>query len=156
VLVPDPDDSNAVTVPSVVLFQENGSVVVGIEAKKAFESADRVVSFAKRDMGKVMRDEDGHVVKDSAGNDKLFTYLVGGKKYTPHQISAFVFSQLKHNAEKELRLDDGGVSDVVITCPAYFGEEEIRATKLAGEMAGLNVLQVIAEPTAAAIFYYTE
>ncbi|MDR3264863.1 MAG: Hsp70 family protein [Synergistaceae bacterium] len=156
VIVPDPDDSNIATLPSVVLFEENGSVVVGVEAKKAFESGDRLVSFAKRDIGRALRDEDGNVVKDSEKNDKLFTYLVGGKEYTPHQISAYVLSQLKHNAERMLNLDDGGVKDVVITCPAYFGDNEIRATKLAGEIAGLNVLQVIAEPTAAAIFYYTE
>jgi actin-like ATPase involved in cell morphogenesis len=144
VVLPDPRVANIFTVPSVVLFENDGSVIVGTHAKQAFDVADMIVAFAKRDIGKA--ESDG----------KLVTYNIAGKEYTPHYISGQVLKQLKSNAEKVLNLPDGGVKDVVITVPAYFGANEIKATKLAGEIAGLNVMQVISEPTAAAIFYYTD
>ena len=121
------------TTPSVVAFQKDGSRLVGQVAKRqAVANADRTVSSIKRHMG-----ED---------------YKVGidGKDYTPQEISAMILSKLKKDAESYL---GGTVTDAVITCPAYFSDSQRQATKDAGKIAGLNVLRIINEPTAAALSY---
>jgi len=126
------DDSN--TVASVVFFENANNVVVGQAAKENIETdGDRVVQFVKREIGK----PDNRV------------YEFDGKTYTPVEISALILTRLKNLVEGQ----GGKIEDVVITVPAYFGLEERSATKQAGELAGLNVLSLINEPTAAALSY---
>ena len=126
------DDSN--TVASVVFFENENNVVVGQAAKENIETdGDRVVQFVKREIGK----------RDTR------TYEFDGKTYTPVEISALILTRLKNLVESQ----GGTIEDVVITVPAYFGLEERSATRQAGELAGLNVLSLINEPTAAALSY---
>jgi len=126
------DDSN--TVASVVFFENENNVVVGQAAKENVETdGDRVVQFVKREIGK----------RDTR------IYEFDGKTYTPVEISALILTRLKHLVEAQ----GGTIDDVVITVPAYFGLEERSATRQAGELAGLNVLSLINEPTAAALSY---
>jgi len=121
------------TTPSVVGFQKDGTRLVGQVAKRqAVANADRTVSSIKRHMG-----EDYKVTIDD-------------KKYTPQEISAMILTKLKKDAESYL---GGEVTDAVITCPAYFNDSQRQATKDAGKIAGLNVLRIINEPTAAALSY---
>ncbi len=121
------------TTPSVVAFQKDGSRVVGQVAKRqAVANPDKTVISIKRKMGsdyKVKIDE---------------------KSYSPQEISAMILSKLKADAEAYL---GGKVTDAVITCPAYFTDAQRQATKDAGKIAGLNVLRIINEPTAAALSY---
>ena len=121
------------TTPSVVAFQKDGERLVGQVAKRqAVSNAGRTVSSIKRHMG---------------SNYKVD---IDGKTYTPQEISAMVLSKLKKDAEAYL---GGTVTDAVITCPAYFTDSQRQATKDAGKIAGLNVLRIINEPTAAALSY---
>jgi len=119
--------------PSVILF-ENDDVIVGNYAKQAaVVYPEQVVEFVKRHMGET---------------DYKFSYK--GKDYTPEQLSGFILAKLKHDAE--LRLGEP-VEQAVITVPAYFNDLQRRATIKAGEFAGLRVLEIINEPTAAAFAY---
>ena len=121
------------TTPSVVGFQKDGSRLVGQVAKRqAVANADRTIASIKRHMG-----EDYKVAIDD-------------KKFTPQEISAMILSKLKKDAESYLGTT---VTDAVITCPAYFNDSQRQATKDAGKIAGLNVLRIINEPTAAALSY---
>ncbi|MBQ6922328.1 MAG: molecular chaperone DnaK [Clostridia bacterium] len=121
------------TTPSVVGFQKDGERLVGQVAKRqAVSNPDRTVSSIKRHMG---------------SNYKV---AIDGKDYTPQEISAMILSKLKKDAEAYL---GGTVTDAVITCPAYFTDSQRQATKDAGKIAGLNVLRIINEPTAAALSY---
>ena len=121
------------TTPSVVAFQKDGSRLVGQVAKRqAVANADRTVSSIKRHMG------------------ENYKVDIDGKGYTPQEISAMILSKLKKDAESYL---GGPVTDAVITCPAYFSDSQRQATKDAGKIAGLNVLRIINEPTAAALSY---
>jgi len=121
------------TTPSVVAFAKNGEVLVGEVAKRqAVTNIDRTVRSVKRHMG------------------TNWTVDIDGKSYTPQEISARTLMKLKRDAEAYL---GENVTDAVITVPAYFSEAERQATKEAGEIAGLNVLRIINEPTAAALAY---
>ena len=121
------------TTPSVVGFQKDGQRLVGQIAKRqAVANADRTVVSIKRHMGSDYKVE------------------IDGKKYSPQEISAMILSKLKKDAESYL---GSTVTDAVITCPAYFTDSQRQATKDAGKIAGLNVLRVINEPTAAALAY---
>ena len=121
------------TTPSVVAFAKNGDVLVGEIAKRqAVTNVDRTIRSVKRHMG------------------TDWTTEIDGKKYTPQEISARILMKLKRDAESYLGED---VTDAVITVPAYFDDAERQATKEAGEIAGLNVLRIINEPTAAALAY---
>lgn len=121
------------TTPSVVAFSKGGDVLVGEIAKRqAVTNVDRTISSVKRHMG------------------TDWTKEVDGKSYTPQEISARILSKLKHDAESYL---GEPVTDAVITVPAYFNDAERQATKDAGQIAGLNVLRIINEPTAAALAY---
>ncbi|TXK18989.1 molecular chaperone DnaK [Homoserinibacter sp. GY 40078] len=121
------------TTPSVVAFTKDGEVLVGETAKRqAVTNVDRTISSVKRHMGTDWKKE------------------IDGKKYTPQEISARILQKLKRDAEQYLGED---VTDAVITVPAYFNDAERQATKEAGEIAGLNVLRIINEPTAAALAY---
>ena len=121
------------TTPSVVAFTKDGDVLVGETAKRqAVTNVDRTISSVKRHMG------------------TSWTTSIEGKAYTPQEISARILGKLKRDAEQYL---GDTVSDAVITVPAYFNDAERQATKDAGEIAGLNVLRIINEPTAAALAY---
>ncbi|MEO5535076.1 MAG: molecular chaperone DnaK [Pseudolysinimonas sp.] len=121
------------TTPSVVAFTKDGEVLVGETAKRqAVTNVDRTISSVKRHMGTDWKTD------------------IDGKKYTPQEISARILAKLKRDAEQYLGED---VTDAVITVPAYFNDAERQATKEAGEVAGLNVLRIINEPTAAALAY---
>ncbi len=126
------DDSNMVA--SVVFFENENNVVVGQAAKENIETdGERVVQFVKREIGKP--------------NGRTYTF--DGKTYTPVEISALILTRLKNLVESQ----GNEIENVVITVPAYFGLEERSATKQAGELAGLRVLSLINEPTAAALSY---
>ena len=121
------------TTPSVVAFTKDDNVLVGETAKRqAVTNVDRTVSSVKRHMGTDWK------------------FKVEDKQYTPQEISARILMKLKRDAETYL---GESVSDAVITVPAYFNDAERQATKEAGEIAGLNVLRIINEPTAAALAY---
>ena len=121
------------TTPSVVAFTKDGEVLVGETAKRqAVTNVDRTIASVKRHMGTDWKVE------------------IDGKKYTPQEISARILGKLKRDAEQYL---GDTVTDAVITVPAYFNDAERQATKEAGEIAGLNVLRIINEPTAAALAY---
>ena len=121
------------TTPSVVAFAKNGEVLVGEVAKRqAVTNVDRTVRSVKRHMG------------------TTWTVDIDGKHYTAQEISARTLGKLKRDAEAYL---GENVTDAVITVPAYFSDAERQATKEAGEIAGLNVLRIINEPTAAALAY---
>ena len=121
------------TTPSVVGFQKDGQRLVGQIAKRqAVANADRTVVSIKRHMGSDYKVD------------------IDGKKYSPQEISAMILSKLKKDAESYI---GSAVTDAVITCPAYFTDSQRQATKDAGKIAGLNVLRVINEPTAAALAY---
>ncbi|MFI6207431.1 molecular chaperone DnaK [Streptomyces sp. NPDC051041] len=124
------------TTPSVVAFAKNGEVLVGEVAKRqAVTNVDRTIRSVKRHMG-----TDWKIALD-------------GKDFNPQQISAFILQKLKRDAEAYL---GEKVTDAVITVPAYFNDAERQATKEAGEIAGLNVLRIVNEPTAAALAYGLE
>ena len=121
------------TTPSVVAFQKDGERLVGQVAKRqAVSNPDRTVASIKRHMG------------------ENYKVAIDGKDYTPQEISAMVLTKLKKDAESYL---GGTVTDAVITVPAYFSDSQRQATKDAGKIAGLNVLRIINEPTAAALSY---
>ena len=121
------------TTPSVVAFAKNGEVLVGEVAKRqAVTNPDRTIRSVKRHMG------------------TSWSVDIDGKKYTPQEISARTLMKLKRDAESYL---GDSVTDAVITVPAYFNDAQRQATKEAGEIAGLNVLRIINEPTAAALAY---
>ncbi len=121
------------TTPSVVGFQKDGERLVGQVAKRqAVANADRTVISIKRHMG------------------SDYKVNIDGKQYSPQEISAMILSKLKKDAEAYI---GEPVKDAVITCPAYFTDSQRQATKDAGKIAGLNVLRVINEPTAAALAY---
>ncbi len=121
------------TTPSVVAYTKDGEILVGETAKRqAVTNVERTISSVKRHMG------------------TDWTMEVDDKKYTPQEISARILAKLKRDAEQYL---GESVTDAVITVPAYFNDAERQATKEAGEVAGLNVLRIINEPTAAALAY---
>ncbi|MFI6356332.1 molecular chaperone DnaK [Streptomyces sp. NPDC050743] len=126
------------TTPSVVAFAKNGEVLVGEVAKRqAVTNVDRTARSVKRHMG-------DHGWRFPEHGD------IDGKRYTAQEISARVLQKLKRDAEAHLGED---VTDAVVTVPAYFDDAQRQATKEAGEIAGLNVLRIINEPTAAALAY---
>jgi molecular chaperone DnaK len=121
------------TTPSVVAFTKDGEVLVGETAKRqAVTNVDRTIASVKRHMGTDWKVD------------------IDGKKYTAQEISARILAKLKRDAEQYL---GEPVTDAVVTVPAYFNDAERQATKEAGEIAGLNVLRIINEPTAAALAY---
>jgi molecular chaperone DnaK len=129
-----PNAEGARTTPSIVAFSKTGEVLVGEVAKRqAITNPDRTFRSIKRHMGTSWTSED-----------------IDGKKYSPQEISARILMKLKRDAESYLGTT---VTDAVITVPAYFNDAERTATKEAGAIAGLNVLRIINEPTAAALAY---
>src|SRR5947199_5817117 len=129
-----PNAEGARTTPSVVGFSKSGEVLVGEVAKRqAITNPDRTIRSVKRHMGETSWSVD-----------------IDGKKYTPQEISARILQKLKRDAESYL---GDTVTQAVITVPAYFDDAQRTATKEAGQIAGLEVLRIINEPTAAALAY---
>jgi molecular chaperone DnaK len=130
-----PNSESERITPSVILF-ENGNAVVGTHAKNSsVAEPERIVDFIKREMGKPKAQ---------------FHREFNGKIFSAEELSALILKKLKADAERYLKEK---VTDVVITVPAYFNDSERTATITAGQLAGLNVLQIINEPTAAAVAY---
>src|SRR5258708_556345 len=124
------------TTPSVVAFAKNAEVLVGEVAKRqAVATVDRSIRSVKRHMG------------------TDWSVSIDGKKFTAQQISAFILQKLKRDAESYL---GETITDAVITVPAYFSDAQRQATKEAGQIAGLNVLRIINEPTSAALAYHLD
>jgi molecular chaperone DnaK len=135
VVIPNAEGSRIT--PSVVAFAKSGDVLTGEIAKRqAITNPDRTIRSVKRQMGR-----------------KDWNFKVDDKSYTPQQISAFILQKLRRDAEAYL---GDTVTEAVITVPAYFDDSQRQATKEAGEIAGLNVLRIINEPTAAALAYGLE
>ena len=131
VVMPNPEGSRVT--PSVVAFAKNGERLVGQVAKRqAITNPERTIMSIKRKMG---------------SNYKV---TIDGKSYTPQEISAMILSKLKADAEAYLGTT---ITQAVITVPAYFSDAQRQATKDAGKIAGLEVLRIINEPTAAALAY---
>lgn len=133
--------------PSAVYFSpEQKKIIVGKEAKEKYnDEPQNVVLFVKREMGKAKEK-----VRFNNSTMEFAPYYFFGKMFSPEEISAHILKQLKADAESELGIK---IKKAVITCPAYFGDAEKNATKLAGEIAGFDVLEIIPEPTAASILY---
>ena len=127
------------TTPSVILFADDNVVVGKIAKQQAKAMPDQIVEFVKREMGK------------SVGtSENEFSFEFDGKAYSAEELSALIIEKLKKDAEAKLKTE---ITDAVITVPAYFMDAERQATRNAGEIAGLNVLRVLNEPTAAALTY---
>ncbi|HJM13158.1 MAG TPA: molecular chaperone DnaK [Candidatus Thalassarchaeaceae archaeon] len=131
VVIPNSEGSR--TTPSVVAFTKDGERLVGVTAKRqAVTNSERTVISVKREMG------------------TGWTKEIDGEKFSPQEISAFILQKLKADAEEYLGVE---VTQAVVTCPAYFSDSQRKATKDAGRIAGLEVLRIINEPTAAALAY---
>jgi molecular chaperone DnaK len=129
-----PNSDGEFTTPSAVHFENQTNIIVGRQAKNSSKvDPDRVAEYFKRSMG-----------------DPSFSFTVDGTEYRPEEISAYVLRKLVQDASQSLGEE---ITDVIITCPAYFGVNEREATKNAGAIANLNVRHILNEPTAAAIFY---
>ena len=159
-LIPSSEGSNLY--PSVVAMSKNGERLVGQVAKRqAVVNPENTVYSIKRFMGRkwgeppgreLPIEEDAHRVsyKTTRGPNNEIKVVMGGKEYTPPEISAMILQKLKTDAEAYL---GDKVTEAVITVPAYFNDSQRQATKDAGTIAGLNVLRIINEPTAAALAY---
>jgi len=130
-----PNSENDRITPSVILFDGTNAVVGTIAKQNAVAEPDKIVDFVKREMGK---------------SKSQFSRTFAGKVYSAEELSAIILRKLKNDAEKYL---GEKVTDAVITVPAYFNDAERTATLAAGQLTGLNILQVINEPTAAALAY---
>ncbi len=150
------EHDSASLVPSIIYFDEQGNVKVGEEARPYLLSApERTIFSSKRLMGKSYAD-----IKDSSsflaykliddGTENLVKVQVGQKFYSPVELSSFILKELKQRAEHILKTP---VNKAVITVPAYFNDAQRQATRDAGKLAGLDVLRIINEPTAASLSY---
>ena len=151
------NSEGARTTPSIVAFLENNEKLVGQSAKRqAVTNAQDTIFAAKRLIGRTF--EDNTVKKDInkvpykiVSSEKGEAWIEAkGEKYSPAQISAFILQKMKETAEKYLGQE---VTKAVITVPAYFNDAQRQATKDAGKIAGLEVLRIINEPTAASLAY---
>ena len=151
-VIPNSEGRN--TTPSIVGFGKDGERKVGDAAKRqAVTNPKNTVYEIKRFMGCPTKDVQNDIntvtytVKDVNGQPRVD---IDGKEYTPQEISAMILQKMKKTAEEYMNEE---VKDAVITVPAYFNDSQRKATKEAGEIAGLNVLRIINEPTAAALAY---
>lgn len=151
------DENGYTLVPSVVHFQENEGIIIGNEAKKYLETKpDQTIYSVKRLLGRSYKD----INKDSSllnysiieNNDEfsLVKVKVGDKFYSPIELSSYILKDLKARAEKVL---NKSITQAVITVPAYFNDSQRQATRDAGKLAGLDVLRIVNEPTAASLAY---
>src|SRR4051794_27384093 len=155
VVIPGEDGSNLV--PSIVALDANSQVVVGNPARKyLIETSDHAIYSVKRLMGRGAEDIQEELklfpfrLADDLQAGEVMRIKLGDKEFTPPEVSAFVLRQLKRNAE---RFFGGPVKKAVITVPAYFNDAQRQATKDAGRIAGLEVLRLVNEPTAASLAY---
>jgi molecular chaperone DnaK len=155
VVIPGEDGLNLV--PSVVALDEKNQVIVGNAARKyLIETPERAVYSVKRLMGRGLEDVQDELklfpfhLADDLHDGEVLRIKIGDRTYTPPEISALVLRQLKRNAE---RFFGAPVTHAVITVPAYFNDAQRQATKDAGRIAGLNVLRLVNEPTAASLAY---
>jgi molecular chaperone DnaK len=155
VVIPGEDGLNLV--PSVVALDEHDQIVVGNAARKyLIETADRAVYSVKRLMGRGVEDIQDELklfpfrLADDLAPGEVLRIKLGNKTFTPPEISAFILRQLKRNAERYFAAP---VTKAVITVPAYFNDAQRQATKDAGRIAGLEVLRLVNEPTAASLAY---
>jgi len=155
VVIPGEDGSNLV--PSVVALDESDQIIVGNAARKyLIETPERAVYSVKRLMGRGVEDVQDELklfpfrLADDLAAGEVLRIKLGNKTYTPPEVSAFILRQLKRNAE---RYFGGPVTKAVITVPAYFNDAQRQATKDAGRIAGLDVLRLVNEPTAASLAY---
>src|SRR5437016_3098299 len=156
VVIPNSEGSR--TTPSVVAFTKSGERLVGTLARRqAAVNPENTVYSIKRFMGRLLSEVTTEAkqvpYKVIAGKDGRVEVEAGGERHTPEQISAMTLQKLKTDAEAYL---GEKVTDAVITVPAYFNDAQRQATKNAGQIAGLNVLRIINEPTAAALAYGLE
>src|SRR5438270_6813245 len=154
-VIPEEDGLNLV--PSVVALGENDQVIVGSAARKyLIDTPERAVYSIKRLMGRGVEDIQEELklfpfrLADDLEAGEVLRIKLGDKSYTPPEISALILRQLKRNAE---RFFGGPVTKAVITVPAYFNDAQRQATKDAGRIAGLEVLRLVNEPTAASLAY---
>src|ERR1700757_4652249 len=155
VVIPGEDGSNLV--PSVVALDEGDQIIVGSAARKyLIETPERAIYSIKRLMGRGVEDIQEELklfpfrLADDLQTGEVLRIKLGDKTYTPPEISAFILRQLKRNAE---RYFGAPVTRAVITVPAYFNDAQRQATKDAGRIAGLDVLRLVNEPTAASLAY---
>jgi molecular chaperone DnaK len=155
VVIPGEDGSNLV--PSVVALDEHDQIIVGNAARKyLIETPERAIYSVKRLMGRGVEDVQDELklfpfrLADDLAAGEVLRIKLGNKTYTPPEISAFILRQLKRNAE---RYFGAPVTKAVITVPAYFNDAQRQATKDAGRIAGLEVLRLVNEPTAASLAY---
>ena len=155
VVIPGEDGSNLL--PSVVALDEHDQIVVGNPARKyLIETSERAVYSVKRLMGRGVEDIQQELklfpfrLADDLAPGEVLRIKLGSKTFTPPEISAFILRQLKRNAE---RYFGAPVAKAVITVPAYFNDAQRQATKDAGRIAGLDVLRLVNEPTAASLAY---
>jgi len=155
VVIPGEDGSNLV--PSVVALDEQDQIIVGNAARKyLIETPERSIYSVKRLMGRGVEDIQEELklfpfrLADNLQAGEVLRITLGQKTFTPPEISAFILRQLKRNAE---RFFNASVSKAVITVPAYFNDAQRQATKDAGRIAGLDVLRLVNEPTAASLAY---
>src|ERR1700691_1231545 len=155
VVIPGEDGLNLV--PSVVALDEKNQIIVGNAARKyLIETPERAVYSIKRLMGRGLEDVQDELklfpfqLADDLQPGEVLRIRLGARTYTPPEISALVLRQLKRNAE---RFFGAPVTQAVITVPAYFNDAQRQATKDAGRIAGLNVLRLVNEPTAASLAY---
>src|SRR6266568_3880300 len=155
VVIPGEDGANLL--PSIVALDERGQIVVGNSARKyLIETPERAVYSIKRLMGRGVEDVREELklfpfrLADDLEAGEVLRIKLGEKTFTPPEISAYILRQLKRNAE---RFFAGPVTKAVITVPAYFNDAQRQATKDAGRIAGLDVLRLVNEPTAASLAY---
>jgi Fe-S protein assembly chaperone HscA len=155
VVIPGEDGQNLV--PSVVALDEHGQIIVGSAARKyLIETPERAVYSIKRLMGRGVEDIQEELklfpfrLAEDLQAGEVLRIKLGHKTYTPPEISAFILRQLKRNAE---RYFGGPVTKAVVTVPAYFNDAQRQATKDAGRIAGLEVLRLVNEPTAASLAF---
>ena len=142
-------------VPSIVSLLPDGTIIVGNEARKELiDHPDRTIYSVKRLMGRGVDDVQQELrlfpFRIAEGSESVIRVVLGERTFTPPEISAFILRQLRKSAEAAL---GRAVSKAVITVPAYFNDAQRQATRDAGRIAGLEVLRLVNEPTAAALAY---
>src|SRR3954447_18549198 len=148
------DESGTALVPSVVSFFEDGSVLVGTAARdRALSDPEHTIFSVKRLMGRTLADLQAElpliphqvVEREAEGGRKVLHVTIAGKEHTPEELSALILREVRRRA--------GNPTKAVITVPAYFDDSQRQATRDAGRIAGLDVLRIVNEPTAAALAY---
>jgi molecular chaperone DnaK len=144
------DATGAALVPSVISFHDDGTVLVGTAARdRALSDPDHTIFSVKRLMGRTLADLKQELAliaeRDAGGGRKVLTVRIGGREHTPEELSAMILREVRRRA--------GNPTKAVITVPAYFDDGQRQATRDAGRIAGLDVLRIVNEPTAAALAY---